>query len=89
MAQPILIFAGTQAEAYAFASEMTAQGKMKGGYSVITEAFHLKNYERGSTLVMVGTWAAHPNLRRVEDEARKRGCPIQTSNAWIQNWRQQ
>lgn len=82
MADPLLIFAGAQHEAYAF-----AQSNGITGYSVITEDYHLRNYERGSTIVMVGSWAQNPRFRRVEDEARKRGCPIQTENAWLQNRR--
>lgn len=79
MPNPILIFAGNWPEASQY-----AQQNGLSEYAVVSAAYHLRNYERGSILVMVGSWAEHPNARSIESEARKREMPIQTGAAFAQ-----
>lgn len=78
MSKETLIFAGQQHEAYAFARDAKI-----AQYTVVSESYHVRTKERGSTLVLVGTWSNHSSIKKVEEEARRRGMPIMTSEQFI------
>lgn len=67
----VLVFAGNYAEASAWAKANGASN-----YTVLTTAYHLRNFERRTPVYLVGTWDKHPELRRFESEARTRECPL-------------
>ena len=77
----VIIFAGAPHEAYSFIRENGINA-----YTLVNEPYHIRQFERVSTIVMAGNWAQNPNLKSVENEARKRGMPIKTAGEWVLSW---
>lgn len=76
---PLLICSGSPYEASAFVRRAGVPN-----YAIVTESYHVKQHGRGETLVLVGSWSSLPSIRRVQDEARRRGCPIFCENDYLE-----